>query len=430
MSSSEVESNSQTLKELKTNLKNALRKSGVLDTVKAQIRKEFIVGLTEKLPVRGIQPSKISGQVLNLRERLSLSVIYHFLKQRNFNNSLSVYAAECGLDSKAAWLSEMDIVKSMQFGTQTDVYRAVAEKENQEENIIVSSSSSSSTTNGRKSLFDILLDHLHVDANKASLDTCVQTESATGNNLRGPRESLDYQMQNLRTSFLSQRDTERSSPAKSVEERMISFQKECEERYRREADSYVAYIRETEISKVRLDEAQKARNEMDALRKQLETDYQRRLQEHAEREDASVRAMTDRERQLQQMQYESRQQMQREIDELRSREQGGQRKLALETQGLEALELRLKEVKAVMESREREVSRREQMTEEKYNECLERAKAEARASLRIDLETVQQVEINHPTITLTYRFFKILKNYLLWFNLSHIHLYAPSNASD
>ena len=292
----------------------------------------------------------------------------------------------------------MDIVKSMHFGTQTDVYRAVAEKENQDENSIIVSSSSSSSFNGRKSLFDIFLDHLHIDSNKASLDTCVQTESATGNNLRGPRESLDYQMQNLRTSFLSQRDAERSSPAKSVEERMISFQKECEERYRREADSYVAYIRETEISKVRLDEAQKARKEMDALRKQLETDYQRRLQEHAEREDASVRAMTDRERQLQQMQYESRQQMQREIDELRSREQGGQRKLALETQGLEALELRLKEVKAVMESREREVSRREQMTEEKYNECLERAKAEARASLRIDLEAVQQVETNHPSI--------------------------------
>ena len=72
--------------------------------------------------------------------------------------------------------------------------------------------------------------------------------------------------------------------------------------------------------------------------------------------------------------------------------------MALETQGLEALELRLKEVKAVMESREREVSRREQMTEEKYNECLERAKAEARASLRIDLEAVQQVETNHPSI--------------------------------
>ena len=82
--------------------------------------------------------------------------------------------------------------------------------------------------------------------------------------------------------------------------------------------------------------------------------------------------------------------MQREIDDLRNREQAGQRKLELETQGLHALELRLKESKALMESRDRELSRREQLTDEKYNECVERAKLEARASLRTELDAIQR----------------------------------------
>jgi hypothetical protein len=249
----------------------------------------------------------------------------------------------------------MDIVKSMQYGTQSEVYRAVVDKENAAEASSAAESSAVSVFSPNKvrnSLFDILLAQLHVEPGKGSLETSVQTESAAGS-LRGPRESLEYQMQHLRSSFLSQRDAERANPARSIEERMIAFQKECEERYRRESESYVAYIRETEVAKVRLDEAQKARTEVEALRRQLEGDYQRRLHEHGEREDAALRAMTERERQLQQLQYETRQQMQREIDELRSREVAGQRKLELETQGLQALELRLKEVKAVLESRER-----------------------------------------------------------------------------
>jgi hypothetical protein len=373
------ESGTQSLKQLKANLKDALRKSGVLDSVKAQIRREFILGLSDK------QLSKFSTKdaTLDLRERLSLSVIYHFLKQRNFIHSLSVFAAECGFDSKSSWLSEVDIVRSLKFGTKSEVYRIVSEKADKttDENKIMSQR--------RSSVFDVLLDNLSSDSQDASAEISVQTEA---NNL-GPRESLEHQMQNLRNSFLSRRDAEKAAPAKSIEERLIQFQRECEEKYRRDSESYVNYMRETEITKVRLEEAQRVRAETDIIRKELEADYQRRLHEHAERESASIRSFSDRDRQMQQSQYEARQLMQREIDDLRGREKSGLRKLELESQGLRALELRLQESKAVLESREREVGRREKLAEDLLSNNVERAKAEARAFLRSEMENVGREKI-------------------------------------
>ena len=361
----------QTLKQLKVNLKDALRKSGVLNSVKAQIRREFIVGLSDKLP------SKLGAQAsdnLDLRERLSLSVIYHFLQQRSFNHALSVFAAECGLESKSAWLSELDIVRSLQFGTHSAVCKQIIDKEDKTINVVTG------RIQKRNSVFDVLLNHLSSDTGRGVTEISVQTENSA--HIRGPRESLEHQMQNLKTSFISRRDAERSSPTKSIEEKMIAFQRECEERYRRDSESYLNYMRETEISKVRLEEAQRARVETDILRKELESEYQRRIQEHSERESQSIRALSDRDRQMQQSQYEARQQMQREIDDLRGREKSGMRKLELESQGLGSLELRLKEVKAVLESREREVARREKMAEDLLGDNVERAKAEARSYVR------------------------------------------------
>lgn len=369
----------QTLKELKTNLKCAFKKTGVLDSVKAQIRKEFISSLTDKFP----KGKGFSESGLDLRERLSLSIIYHFLKHRNYNHSVSVFAAECGLDSKSAWLSEMDIVRSLQFGTQTDIYRLIVDKENQND------SNNSALHERKQSVFDILLDHLSSDKSKRiNTEISVQTENSL--NVRGLRESLEFQVQNLRSNFIIKRDAEKSSPTKSIEERMIQFQRECEERYRRDTESYLNYMKETEISKVRLEEAQKARTEVEITRNELESEYQRRLYEHTERETLSNRAMVDRDRLIQQSQYDSRQHMQREIDDLRNREKTMIRKNELESQGLQTLELRLKEVKIILESREREVDRREKTVEDLYTENLDRAKSDARSHMRSELEDLNR----------------------------------------
>ena len=369
----------QTLKQLKENLKNVLRKSGALNSIKAQIRRELVVGLSDKVATK-LSRGCVS---IDLKELLSLSIIYHFLQNRNYNHSLSVFAAECGLDSKSSWLSEIDIVKSLQFGTKSEVYRVISEK-------IKKNAGDSPVLPGSDiSVFDILLSNISSESTMESpVAISAQTKEATV--IHGPRESLEQRMQELHSTYLSRRDADRSAPGKSIEERMIHFQRECEERYQRDSESYINYMRETDMTKIRLEEAQKARKEIDILRKEIEADYQRKLQEHAERESASIRALSDRERLMQQSQYEARQLMQREIDDLRGREKSVQRKLEVESEGLRCLELRLNETRAMLQCKEREVERREKFAEDLFNDNLEKAKAEARAHLRSELEDLHR----------------------------------------
>ena len=96
------------LKQLKSHLKDALKKSGVVDNVKAQIRKEFIANLATE------NGSMKSQKNFSLRDRAIFSVIYHSLRKKGFAHTLSVFAAECGFDRSPA-LTEPDIVQALQY---------------------------------------------------------------------------------------------------------------------------------------------------------------------------------------------------------------------------------------------------------------------------------------------------------------------------
>jgi hypothetical protein len=313
------------------------------------------------------------------------SMVYHLLAQRDLKNSLSVFIAECGFERKSFLLSELDIVAALHISTTSAIYKKIMDKE-----LGVGTAHQQhdgSKENDGHSNRNSILDHVastFMDAEHKQVDMAVQTEGFG----IGAMESLDMQVKDLRQSYLSRLDAERLSPSRTVEERMILFQRDCEERFRRDLAIQVTYIRENETAKVRLEESRKARLDLDTVRQQMESDYQKKLQSRAEHESELNRSATEKERQLQQSLYEARQFMQREIDDLRSREQAYTRKLELEGQGLRVLELRLKESQTVLDGRERELCHRELDAENKTKGNMERAREEARAQLQAELAVV------------------------------------------
>ena len=153
----------------------------------------------------------------------------------------------------------------------------------------------------------------------------------------------DQQVRELHLSYTTRRETERLLPNKTIEERMIAFQRECEERFRKEYESQLDQVRNVELARVRAEEANQRRIEVDLARKELEANYQARLQAQMDREAESVRVAADKARQSSLLEYEARQRMQRELDDLRIREENSRRKIELETQGIRLLESRVKE---------------------------------------------------------------------------------------
>lgn len=351
------------LKTLKTNLKEALKKSGVLHSVKAQIRHEFINSLSV------LPPNKQLSIELSETELLFRSALFYFLRSKNFSYTLSVYAAECGLDVKDI-LSEEEVCRKLHLTAGKSTAR--------------SEKTSKSLQKSEICALEQIFVELYRRTSVQTIDTACQSDYSGA----GIREMLDTQMRIISSTYQGRNEQERLFPARSMEEKMLIFQRNCEERLRNDFESQLKILRDIEISKVRLEEAHIARAELEAMRMELEATYERRISLQSDREAESLRIAAERERILQQSQYEQRQKLQRELDDLRSREINTARKLELDTQGLRLLESRLKEAQILLETREKEVSRREREADIIHRDASEKAKEEARARVQDELESL------------------------------------------
>lgn len=319
------------VKQMKANLQATLQKSKVLGTVKAQIRQEFINGLNS---VNRAEKSKASE--LDLSDRILYSCIFEVLSNRGMLNSISVFLAETGMDPKKSLISGTDVLPLIKYNQIAQTLRTLRDGKslNQMEDV---SLPTNLLEKKKITVLDVVMHYCTVNTD-ARREMSTQTESA------GPtaREALEESLTALRKSFVASQQERGAADASTIQERMIAFQRDCERRVQSDVALQVAHIRETELTRVRLEEAAKARTEMDALRKRLELDYSRRLQALVDSESAMAKRISDQEQSAQRSLYEARQQMQREIDELRAREGASARKQDLEAQGVKMLELRLR----------------------------------------------------------------------------------------
>ena len=315
------------VKQLKNNLKATLQKSGILGTVKAQIRQEFINSLSAKTH------NKASN--IDISDRILYSAVFQLLNDRKMVNSISVFLAETGLDPKNTLLSPNDLISMIKFN---DLHKVLESLSNDPSGSTVEGTNlpPNMVKQKRFTILDLLM-HFCTTITENNKEISTQTESA------GPsaREALEESLHELRKSFLAgQKGREQTNT--TIQERMIAYQRDCEKRVQNDVAMQVAHMRETEITRVRLEEASKARIEIDAMRKRLELDYARRLQALVDSEASMTRRISDQEQTAQRSLYDARQIMQREIDDLRSRESAASRKMDLEAQGVKMLELRLK----------------------------------------------------------------------------------------
>ena len=183
------------VKQLKVNLKNTLKQSGVLSTVKAQIRQEFINGLSNKR----------NNASLSMSDRIMYSGVYHLLHNRRMVNTISVFTAEAGLDPKLSLLSENDIIHMVKFNGLSNTYQKLQKSLNQDEekhsnplvNLNVSTGAGNSNDTSRKSLLDVMMQFC-LTASEGSKEMSVQTE------VGGPsaREILDDRIHELRRTYM------------------------------------------------------------------------------------------------------------------------------------------------------------------------------------------------------------------------------------
>ncbi len=171
-----------------------ISRSGVLDAVKAQIRHEFITGIR----IKNHDSTKPSS-FFDLRERAICSMVFHFLKRRSLNNTLSVFVAECGLSDKSSILSETDLLQTLKFNAVSNSYKLLHNLEGNKNSstkrvLLENLLDDGLREKKRDTLLDLLI-HFSLSINEEkSNDMETQTQ------ISGPgvRESLDLHISQLR----------------------------------------------------------------------------------------------------------------------------------------------------------------------------------------------------------------------------------------
>jgi oral-facial-digital syndrome 1 protein len=323
-------------KQLKQLLKENFAKSGTLQVIKAKLRKEFIQNLTKKQ-----LKTDNATTATSLEDKILFSLVFHYFKKKSFFNSISVFLAECGLENDRNIVSEKDIVNMIRIG---DLAKEMKKQ----------LSSSSSTVSGGSVGSSSLIRHrneaVQDEENPSSssiLDglchyilhssSGVQyKEMETQTSLSSAKEEYLYQLKQLETSYTQQQQALHASNSTltlSVEEKLLSYRDELETRYKKELELSMKHFRENEINKVKHEESEKFRLSYQLAHDQLQHEYNKRFQNHLEREESSAKLLADNEKKFQQQLYDERQSMLKEINDIRSREELAKKKLDYEAQG-------------------------------------------------------------------------------------------------
>ena len=169
-----------------------------------------------------------------------------------------------------------------------------------------------------------------------------------------------------------------------VNEKLAEFERRVEEKARADADKRMAEWRDTELTRMRLEERASVRNEMQASRAELEANYRARLEALSARDKQLDEWTSEKKRALEREMHEQREHLLAEAKQMRERE--AYRLEAMQAQ-LKACETEQKRV----EERESLVRRREETLHLAEADLAARAKEEReRARVELDREYSQR----------------------------------------
>jgi oral-facial-digital syndrome 1 protein len=367
-------------KQLKFTLKEQFDKCRAVDGLKAKFRKHLLL----KLMGKEEENASLNEGHSDLKTKVVQSAVFHYLKSHNFLSTVSVFAAETGLEESRALLTEMDINRMIKFNNLSNIYPMISQDNLMTENLppMVANIINS----GNLSVLDIIFEYC------LTLRAELTTEIGIQATLTAPsaRELLNTELFELEKRFSKTKFDLQNSRSKSIDERLLDLHKDYEFRKQQEIEIQMKYFKEQELNKMRLEETRKLRQKQELYQKELEFDYQQRLKYHTEREQEFRTKLKDNEQRYKQEEYVLRQQYEKALDDIKQQNIAQQRKQELEQQGLKLLECHLKELQGQLESRDRYQRIQEEEFQVKKQHFEEKIRQEIQNKYQKEWEEIQQ----------------------------------------
>ncbi|XP_053089805.1 centriole and centriolar satellite protein ofd1 isoform X3 [Pangasianodon hypophthalmus] len=335
--SAEDEEQCVSAEELRQRLYRSFKQKGVLDAVKTQLRNQLIVELQrESLPRAS---SETSASLLVLA---SDSLVIDHLQSSGYEYTLSVFYPECGI-SKDKVFSTKDILRLLRISPHSPVCR----------NLDLHS--------GQKGLLMTLLSEL-IDHRLQSRARDADTQTSDTPDYR---ESIVKKLQVIDEEYEVLR--QKGQRWASVEAKLADYRKEMEEQAQAELKSKIQHFQEVEISRVRMEEREKCRQEVLELRRQLERNYEMKSEALMSREKNAIERLQKQQQMEETELHGQRQALLREIESVRSREAELRLRMEAFENSCKLHEEKMRSSEELLRKRELDVRKMEETYELKLN---------------------------------------------------------------
>lgn len=356
--------------ELRNRLYHNLRDRGLFDSIKSQLRNKLVTELQQTTKGNLTERTPREAEEGSLLHRASNSLVADHLRHCKYDYSLSVFLPESSTQRDKIFTTH-DLLQLLGVSSQSRLYRKMAQGQ--------------SDSNKKGFLWQLLCE-------LSSLHSNAVQESGTQTDLIkiGVVSELDEKLGEMEEFYSSKRDENFRIGATAMEERLMSFQRQLEERYRTDLKLEVARIKDNEAARIRLEEKEQCRREFDQLRRELERTYQQKSDSLLHKERNSIERM-QREQDIHEKEiYAQRQSILEEIEILRKREAEIKRASEANERERKLNDQRVKDKETDLRRREQEVKRMEGEYEQKLKNEMTKFKVEEQAKY---MERSQNLEI-------------------------------------
>jgi oral-facial-digital syndrome 1 protein len=218
-----------------------------------------------------------------------------------------------------------------------------------------------------------LISELLTSCGRPTVDNGIQTDSAR----YGPVTSLEEQFAKVDAHYTSAQDTQLLRLG-AVEERILCYQRQLEERSRTELNMMMARFRETELAQARVMEREQSRREIDNIRREMERNYQAKFDALRDRERQAVEQLQRQQEIAEKETYTQRQTLLEEIEALKQRDIQLRRQHDIDNREKALWEEKLKAREDLARQREETARRTELEYEHRIHDAVEKFKLEER----------------------------------------------------
>ncbi|KAL7866279.1 hypothetical protein SRHO_G00115260 [Serrasalmus rhombeus] len=339
--------------ELRKRLYQTFKNRGLLDTLKTQLRNQLIQELQSPLTTEpGPRPLWAKADSVSLLA--SNSLIVDHLQTSGYEYTLSVFYPECGM-SKDKVFSMKDLLQLMRISPHSPVYKSVV----------------SNVQSGQKglliNLLSELIDHrVHPELRDADTQTSTTPPDY--------RQSLVDKLQVIDEEYEALR--QKGNRWASVEAKLAEYRKEMEEHAQAELRAKLQHFQEVEVSRVRMEEQEKNRREIQELRHRLEKTYELKAEALMSREKNAIERLQKQQEIEEKEIYSQRQALQREIESVRNREAELRHRMEAFEKTCKLHEEKAKSTEELLRRRELAVKTMEDTYEQKLNNELKKQQLE------------------------------------------------------